>query len=102
MKDDGYQLPQDEFNERGRIDSQRQQELLKARYPPPYHSFSFFFFSSCLFSHILLLSLIDEISLISCRYDNNKSDQPEVFNPEQKEWEDNRMQIARLKFGMYS
>lgn len=32
VKDDGYQLPQDEFNERGKIDSQRQLDLLKARY----------------------------------------------------------------------
>lgn len=33
VRDDGYQLPQDEFNDKGKIDSQRQLDLLKARYP---------------------------------------------------------------------
>lgn len=62
VKDDGYQLPEDEFNERGKIDSQKQLDLLKARY-------------------------------------DNKTEEQEVFNPEQKEWEENRLKIASLKFG---
>jgi hypothetical protein len=41
VKDDGYQLPQDEFNEKGKIDSARQQDLLKARHPFPPPSFAF-------------------------------------------------------------
>ena len=64
VKDDAYQLPEDEFDEKGKIDSQRQLDLLKARY-------------------------------------DTKTEGPEVFNPEQQEWEDNRMKIAKLKFGTH-
>ncbi len=66
IKEDSYVIPQDEFDEKGKIDSKRQLDLLKAR------------------------------------YDNNKPDDYVDFNPEQKEWETNRLSNAALKFGMYT
>lgn len=39
-------------------------------------------------------------SFMESKYDP-KNEQQEVFNPEQKEWEENRLKIASLKFGMH-
>lgn len=62
IEDDNYMIPQDEFNEQGKIDSKRQQDLLKARY-------------------------------------ENRKDEFKDFNPEQREWEENRINSATMKVG---
>jgi pre-mRNA-splicing factor ATP-dependent RNA helicase DHX16 len=65
VKEEGYQIPQDEFDEKGKLDSKRQMELLKARY-------------------------------------TDQGNDKFILNPEQQEWEENRMKSSTMKFGAES